>query len=108
MFTTNYTDMRMVLFYNRYVWVPELADIIANYTKYTWILRNYERIYHTIGGESTGQQILYEFNRSVFYTKIWLFIVNTDTYEKIQAQGGITQTQPLYVNKYHLQSFDVC
>lgn len=54
LFTTNCTDMRMILFYNRYVWIPELADIITNYTKYVWIIKNYERIYRTIGGDNTN------------------------------------------------------
>lgn len=106
-FTTNCTDMRMVLFYNRYVWVPDLTDIITNYNHYAWVIRNYERIYRDIGGQVSGQSILYEFSRSVFYTKIWLFIINTDTYNVLQAQGGASQIQPLYVNKYHLPIFDV-
>lgn len=54
-FTTNSTDMRMVLFYNRYVWIPEIANIITNYNKYTWIIRNYERITKEIGGNASGQ-----------------------------------------------------
>jgi len=54
LFTTNCTDMRMVLFYNRYVWVPELANIITNYNGYTWVIRNYERIMKEIGGQVSG------------------------------------------------------
>ena len=98
----------MILFYNRYVWIPELTDIITNYNKYVWVIKNYERIYRDIGGQVNGQTVLYEFGRSVFYTKIWMFIINTDTYNVIQSQGGLSQIQPLYVNKYHLPIFDVC
>lgn len=108
LFTTNSSDMRMILFYNRYVWIPELTDIITNYNKYVWVIKNYERIYRDIGGQVNGQTVLYEFGRSVFYTKIWMFIINTDTYNVIQSQGGLSQVQPLYVNKYHLPIFDVC
>lgn len=108
LFTTNSSDMRMILFYNRYVWIPELTDIITNYNKYVWVIKNYERIYRDIGGQVNGQTVLYEFGRSVFYTKIWMFIINTDTYNVIQSQGGLSQVQPLYVNKYHLPLFDVC
>lgn len=107
LFTTNSSDMRMILFYNRYVWIPELTDIITNYNKYVWVIKNYERIYRDIGGQVNGQTVLYEFGRSVFYTKIWLFIINTDTYNVMQSQGGMSQIQPLYVNKYHLPIFDV-
>lgn len=108
LFTTNSSDMRMILFYNRYVWIPELTDIITNYNKYVWVIKNYERIYRDIGGQVNGQTVLYEFGRSVFYTKIWMFIINTDTYNVMQSQGGMSQIQPLYVNKYHLPIFDVC
>lgn len=105
--TSNISNMHFVLFYNRYVWIPAMVAIIAGYRFYSWITKNYERFVKVINVGTPSLTTLQQFQRSVFYTKMWVFITNTDTVNVIQNRGSPTQLLPLYVNRYDLPLFDV-
>lgn len=47
--------MRMILFYTRLVWIPELAGAIINNNKYVWVTKNYERTIVSINTNSNNQ-----------------------------------------------------
>lgn len=103
---SNTENMKFVLFYTKYVWVPQLNPVLAGYRYYNWITNNYEKIYKEVNAGSGNDIELAQFNKANFYTNIWMFFVNTETLYVDQNSGANLQLIPVNVNKYHLELWD--
>lgn len=100
---TQLNNMKYVLFYTRYAWVPNLMPILTQYRFYSWIIKNYERIYTPITNVSGGQTYtLATFNKSNFYTRIWTFIVTKETLDIVASRGQTQDYIPICPNRFYL------
>lgn len=103
---SNTNNMKFVLFYMKYVWVPHLNPILAGYKYYNWITNNYEKLYKSVDARATDVELC-QFNKANFYTNIWMFFVNTETLYVDQNSGTNLEIIPINVNKYHLELWDM-
>jgi hypothetical protein len=104
---SNIANMKHVLFYNKYVFDSRLQTIISNNAFYTWILKSYERSATTIVTNKQGGELT-RLNKSVHYTKLFLFFVNTDTIDYINHRGRTVQDKvPLIIDRYSLPIWEV-
>lgn len=103
---SNTNNMKFVLFYMKYVWVPQLNPVLAGYKYYNWITNNYEKIYRQVDASGTDVELA-QFNKANFYTNIWMFFVNTETLYVDQNSGTNLEIIPINVNKYHLELWDL-
>ena len=105
---TQANNMKYVLFYTRYAWVPILMPVLTQYRYYSWIIKNYERIYTPINNVSGGQTYtLASFNKSNFYTRIWTFLVTKETLDLVMNRGQQQDYIPICPNRFYLNQFDL-
>ena len=103
---SNFNNLRFILFYLKYVWVPQLNPVLAGYRYYNWVTDNYEKITKQIPASSASEIELGTFNKANFYTEIWIFFVNNATLYVDQNGGSNLEYVPVNVNKYHLELWD--
>lgn len=103
---SNINNMRFILFYLKYVWVPQLNPVLAGYRYYNWVTDNYEKITKEIKPSSASEIELGSFNKANFYTEIWIFFVNNATLYVDLNNGSNLDYVPINVNKYHLELWD--
>lgn len=44
--SSNVSNMKFVLFYLKYAWIPQLIPVFVGYKYYSWVINNYERFYN--------------------------------------------------------------
>jgi hypothetical protein len=107
LFNINLPSNHYVLFYNKFVWIPALINIIAGYKYYNWITRNYERITKIVAVNNGANSNLYTFVKALYYTQIMAFFTNAETVKIINTKGMPDSVIPFYTNRYKLALFDV-
>ena len=86
MLVSNVNNMKNVLFYNKYIWDPRVADVIKNAALYAWIIRSYDRQAYIIDINKQGGE-LGRLVKSVFNTRSFIFFVTVATVNYINSQG---------------------
>lgn len=72
-------NMKFILFFTRYAWVPQLIPILSDYSYYSWVTSNFEKTTKLINATTNTDVELCSFRKSNFYTNIWMFFVNEET-----------------------------
>lgn len=54
MFRNNIANTCSLLYFQKYMWLQPLSGLLANYTRYNWITRNYEKIMKKITLDMNG------------------------------------------------------